>query len=203
MKQLLIILTLGFISLLQLPQHKKSKVSGQKNTKNVSSVLPAAGEKIQGNFIGDGRRGFATAVKVAQGQGNPVEDGTSDVYEIKFSDSRLKPISVGCCSVRLINEGDLNHDQSDEISVFQTPMNGCTYSMTTYSYKNGDWKKLVKTFLIPTNCESITDHDLQKRVFSENGAIYYYDSDPNKNGKLIKKKAAGIIIKSNNLKKLR
>lgn len=196
LKQLLIIFTLGILSILQLPQHQKNKTSKQKSAKNEFSVLPSVGEKIQGNFIGDGKSGFATAVKVVQGQGNPVEDGASDAYEIQFSDRRLKPIAVGCCSIRLINEGDLNNDQSDEISVFQAPMNGCTYSMTTYSYKNGQWKKLVETFLIPTNCESITDQNLQNRIFRDNGAIYYYDSDPNKNGKLIKRKAVARFRKN-------
>lgn len=189
MKQPVIILSLSMVFCLQLSLRGRNNIYRQKEIKKASPVLPAVGEKIQGSFIGNGSRSFATAVKIAQGQGNPVEGGTPDQYEIQFSDSRLKPVMVGCCNIRLINEGDLNDDHTDEISVFQAPMNGCTYSMTTYSYKNGGWKKLVETFLIPTGCESVTDQDLQKRVFCKDGIIYYYDSDPNQNGKLIKKKA--------------
>lgn len=189
MKQPVIILSLSMVFCLQLSLRGRNNIYRQKEIKKASPVLLAVGEKIQGSFIGDGSRSFATAVKVVQGQGNPVEGGTPDQYEIQFSDSRLKPVMDGCCNIRLINEGDLNDDHTDEISVFQAPMNGCTYSMTTYSYKNGGWKKLVETFLIPTGCESVTDQDLQKRVFRKDGIIYYYDSDPNQNGKLIKKKA--------------
>ncbi|MBC8988211.1 hypothetical protein H9X96_20855 [Pedobacter sp. N36a] len=189
MKQLLILLSWGVISFPQWLQSEKHNTSGQIKTSNESAVLHKMEERIQGDFIGNGRRGYAAAVKIAERQGNPVEGGTADQYEIRFSDSRIKSIMVGCCKVRLINEGDLNHDKADEISVFQAPMNGCTYSMTTYSYKNGSWNKVVATFLIPTGCEMIRDQDLQQRVFLEKGTIYYYVSDPNRSGKLIKKKA--------------
>lgn len=69
-------------------------------------------------------------------------------------------------------------------------MNGCTYSMTTYSFIGGAWKQIVETILIPTLCGDISDDNLQKRIFSQNNTIYYYETDVNdENGKLIKKKA--------------
>lgn len=92
--------------------------------------------------------------------------------------------------MRLINEGDLNNDGADELSVFQAPMNGCTYSMTAYSFKNGRWKQIIETFLIPTGCDEMNDLTLQNRIFKENNAIYYYNADLNdEKGKPIKKKA--------------
>ncbi|MBN9336985.1 MAG: hypothetical protein J0I88_03945 [Chryseobacterium sp.] len=159
--------------------------------KEKSVIEPSApsnfGEKIEGDFNGDGQTDFATVVKIKEGEGNPVEDGTSDEYEVRFSDKGIIPIKAGCCNIRLVNEGDLDNDGADEISLFQAPMNGCTYTMTTYSLKNATWEQIVEPFLIPTGCGDISDSDLQKRVFKENNQIYYYRTDPNdENGKLIK-----------------
>lgn len=151
-------------------------------------VLPKVGEKIEGDFNGDGKRDIAVVIKTKEGKGNPIEDGTPDEYAVRFSDKSFKSINAGCCSIRLINEGDLNNDGRDEISLFQAPMNGCTYSMVTYSFKDGAWQQIVGPFLIPTGCEDISDNDLQKRIVKENNKIYYYETDPNDDeGKLIKK----------------
>lgn len=146
-------------------------------------------EKIEGNFLIKGKKSTATVVKTKEAKGNPIEDGMPAEYEIRFSDKKLKPIKAGCCEITLINEGDLNQDGTDEISIFQAPMNACTYSMTTYSYINGNWKKIVDTFLIPTGCDIISKDDLQKMIFRENNNIYYLQKDmSDENGKLIKKK---------------
>lgn len=142
------------------------------------------GNKIQGNFLGNGKNITATAIKVKEGKGNPIENGTPDEYEIRFSDIKLKPIKAGCCEIILINEGDLNKDGTEEISIYQVPMNGCTYS-----FIKGNWKKLVDTFFIPTGCEGTSNTDLQKMIFRENKNIFYFQKDmSNANGKLIKKK---------------
>lgn len=170
-------------------QHKKSVDIKQEKAETKTSKLPAVGEKIQGDFNGDGQTDFATATKVKERQGNPIEGGTPAEYEIRFSDDNLKSIKAGCCDIRLINEGDLNNDGADDISVFQAPMNGCTYTMTSYSFTNRSWKPIVQPFLIPTGCDNLSDDDVQKRIFKEKNAIYYYYTDPNdENGKLIKKK---------------
>jgi len=148
------------------------------------------GEKIQGSFLGNGKKVTAFVIKTKEAKGNPIENGTSAEFEIRFSDAKLKPIKAGCCEIILINEGDLNDDGSDEISIYQAPMNGCTYTMTTYSFIKGNWIKIVQPFLIPTGCESISEKDLLNRVFKENKAIYFLEKDMStENGKLIKKKA--------------
>lgn len=158
-------------------------VCGQ--TSNNSKI----GEKIEGNFLGNGKNIMATAVKTKEAKGNPIEDGTPAEYEIRFSDKKLKPIKTGCCEIILINEGDLNRDGTGEISIYQAPMNGCTYAMETYSNINGNWKKIVDRFLIPTGCEEISKDDLQKIIFTESNHIFYLEKDMSEgNGKLIKKK---------------
>ena len=64
-------------------------------------------------------------------------------------------------------------------------MNGCTYTMATYSLINGSWKQIVAPFLIPTGCERLSDTALQARVFSSKGIVYYLGADANdESGKL-------------------
>ncbi|GGG60609.1 hypothetical protein [Epilithonimonas arachidiradicis] len=155
-----------------------------------SKVDYKIGKKIHGNFLGNGKKVTATAIKTKEANGNPVEDGTPAEFEIRFSDSQLKPIKVGCCETILINEGDLNNDGTDEISTYQAPMNGCTYTMTTYSFIKENWIKIVQPFLIPTGCENLTEKDLQNRVFKENKNVYFLANDmSNEKGKLIRRKA--------------
>lgn len=171
MKLILTLMTFGVFTFAQTSTEKK------------------IGVEIDGDFLGNGKKITATAIKTKEGKGNPIEDGTPAEYEIRFSDNKIKPIKAGCCEIILINEGDLNNDGKDDISVYQAPMNGCTYAMTTSSFTNGNWKKTVDTFLIPTGCKVIINADLQKMVFRENKQIYYLEKDmSDENGKLIKKK---------------
>ena len=175
MKQNKIILTTAFIAFL---------------TTFSMGQTPTVGTSVQADFDGDGKKEFAFAVKTKEGEGNPIDGGTADEYSVNFSTDKLKPILVGCCDTRLINEGDLNGDGRDEISVYQAPMNGNTYSIRTYSFVNGTWKVLIETFLIPTGGDFISDEDLQKKIFKEKGFVYYYDVDVNdENFKIIKTKA--------------
>jgi hypothetical protein len=149
--------------------------------------------EIKGDFDGDGIVDVAMTIKVKEGNGNPVDGGTPDVYEIHFNNKKIKSLKIGCCSCRLVNEGDLNNNGSDEISVFQEPLNGCTYSMTTYTFENGEWKVFIETFLVPTACNNLSDEDLQNRIFKEGNNIYFYETDvSSEDWDLIKKKARTI-----------
>lgn len=162
----------------------ESKTSQEKKTTKL-----LVGAKIEGDFDGDGKTEFATVTKTKQGEGNPIEDGTPDEYTISFSTTSLKAIPINCCEATLINEGDLNNDGKDDFSVFQAPMNGCTYAMTTYSLQNSDWKQIIETFLVPTGCDGFTAEDLQNRIFIENKTVYKLETDPNDESlKLIRKK---------------
>ena len=155
-----------------------------------SPATPDGGTGLRGDFDGDGQTEVATVVRTKVGQGNPVEDGTPDAYEVRFSNQR-KPIPLGCCGARLLNEGDLNDDHTDELSVYQAPMNGCVYSLETYGFARGRWRQVVHPFLIPTGCAELSESKLQQRVRKEGRSIYYYETDVNSKVGLLHKRKAG------------
>jgi hypothetical protein len=149
-----------------------------------SQKSASVGQKIVGDFNGDKKldTAFVTLNKHSK----------SKIYSVSFSDKTIPAISLGCCDIILINEGDLNNDKKTDLSVFQAPENGCVYMWTTYSLRDKKWKQMVGPFLISTDCENFLPKDLEKRVFKENGKVYYWDVDPNdENGKPIKKLVAG------------
>ncbi|KFF02407.1 hypothetical protein [Flavobacterium reichenbachii] len=199
----IIIIIPALCFLISCSQKSKTENSNSEILKNDSVTLKAktktplpekadrilVGAKIEGDFDGDGKNEFAIVTKTKTGEGNPVEDGTPDEYTISFSNTSLKPIVIGCCEAQLINEGDLNEDGKDEFSVFQAPMNGCTYSMTTYSLQNSNWKQVIEPFLISTGCDGFTYDELQNRIFIENKTVYKLETDPNDESlKLFRKK---------------
>jgi hypothetical protein len=141
--------------------------------------------EIEIDLLGNSTK--ASLKQIKEQVGNPVEDGTPAEYIIVFNESAIPPLNIGCCAAKLINEGDLNNDGNEELSVYQEPMNGCTYTLTTYTFKNGEWKQLIPPFLIPTACEEIPLDEIKKRIFQENNKIYIYKTDMNdENFKLIK-----------------
>jgi len=159
----------------------------EKEAENTAQKV-TVGTKIEGDFTGSNQPEHAEALKTKVAIGNPAEDGSPAEYTIVFGNKNLNPISAGCCEIQLVNEGDLNGDGADELSLFQAPANGCTFTMTTYTHKGGKWTKLFEPFGIPTACEEITQDDIQKRVFKEDGKMYIYETDVNdENFKLVKK----------------
>lgn len=149
------------------------------------------GERIGGNFDGKSPNGYAYIVKTKEGEGNPIDDdnATADEYTVLFSNKEIASLPIGCCDAILIFEGDLNEDGADEFSIFQAPMNGCTYYWQTFTYKNDKWEELFDGYLIPTGCENLpNEEELLNMVAKEGNAIYYYEQDPNE-GNLLKKKA--------------
>jgi hypothetical protein len=133
------------------------------------------GVNVKGDFKEKGQPVYAFSILTKQGKGVAVDGGIPDGFTIFFSDSTIKPLFVDCCEAYLINEGDLDDDGNDELSVFQDPENGCTHYMRTYSFKNGSWKIIVPLYLVPTACEPFDAAYLQKQVFKLKDGIYYYD----------------------------
>ncbi|MEL1244871.1 hypothetical protein AAEO56_11405 [Flavobacterium sp. DGU11] len=131
------------------------------------------------DFNGDGQPDDEITVPVVEGTGNPVEDGTPGKFTITFDNKTLPNLAVGCCNPMPVGEGDLNGDGAAELSVFQSPMNGCVYTMTTYTFRNGKWRQLFEPFLVPTGCDEIRMEDLEKLVYRKNGKVYIMETDVN------------------------
>jgi hypothetical protein len=145
------------------------------------------GKHVTGDFDGDGKIDTAIVKQTINAKTK------AKSWALFFSDKNIIGLQLGCCDVYLINEGDLNKDNTTEISVFQSPENGCTYTWTTYSYKAGQWTELIPTFLVPTYCDPFNAKELEKKVFIENGKVYYWDIDVNDvKNKPIKKQ---VVIK--------
>jgi len=172
-----------------------SIVNGNTQVKN------KVGDKIYGDFNGDGKFEYAYRKLVKKGYGNPVENGIPAEYELHFSDEKIKPIKDNLYYFILINEGDLNNDGSDEISVRQDPMNGCTGLVKVFTIKDGESSYLFKPFWFYRGvCDNDISIDPEDLVENDNGTIYYYeynvdaDLEPN-NGYSINSKESKIYGK--------
>lgn len=150
--------------------------------------LSSVGSSIYGDFNGDGIKEYAFAVQTQKGIGNAIENGVPGTYSVYFSTENILEISAGCCEITLINEGDLNGDGADDISLYQAPLNGNTYTMSTYSFQDSIWTTLIQPFSIPTTGTVLTPTELQGRVFKEDGILYYLDTAVNdENFRLIRR----------------
>ncbi len=154
---------------------------------NAQIINQNIGEKIKGHFTNKKVHESLFIKQTKKGHGNPVEDGVPDEYTLLSDSKTIKALKIGCCEATLINEGDLNGDGLDEISVVQAPMNGCTYTFSTFTNVNGTWKKLFAPFLFSNGCEPINNKDLLNKVFVEKGIIYSLQIDPNDENMKLKK----------------
>lgn len=145
------------------------------------------GSKIYGDFNGDGKHEYAFRILVKKGYGNPVDDGMPDEYEIKFSDASIKSLNVNCCWFTLVNEGDLNNDGADNITIVQDPENGCLGLVSTYTFKNNIGARLFDPFFVFI-CDGIDESTVRNLVTKEDNVIYVLEIDPN-GGMPIKTKA--------------
>ena len=143
---------------------------------NAQATKNKVGDKIYGDFNGDGRFEYAFRVLTKKGNGNPNEDGTSDIYEIHFSDKNIKPIKDDFNWFWLINEGDLNNDGSDEISAREDPTNGCIGIVKTFTIKNGKDYYLFEPFSFYSGtCDNKMSINPQDLVENDNGIVYYFE----------------------------
>lgn len=147
-----------------------------------SEASPEFSESVDVNlwdFNGDGKPDDEITVPVVEGSGNPVEDGTPGKFTITFDNKTLPDLAVGCCNPMPVGEGDLNGDGAAELSVFQAPMNGCVYTMATYTFRDGRWQQLFEPFIVPTGCDEISAEELQNLVHKEGNKVYIMVTDVN------------------------
>ncbi|HEY8917342.1 MAG TPA: hypothetical protein VIM87_12910 [Chitinophaga sp.] len=142
-----------------------------------------------GDFNGD--QIMDTAYGVLFKDNSDEEDGQNE-YIVRFSSDSITPLYASYGGMRLINEGDLNKDGRDDLSLFQEPHHGCTYHMSTWTYTNNKWKEIAAPWLVLTACEPVSDEDLQKKIVVENDTVYYYEADVSDDTFRIQKKVMAL-----------
>jgi hypothetical protein len=139
--------------------------------------------RVEGYFNADTSRDIGYGVFFGRIQnenrsGEDTELVAETQYIVRFQDSRIKPMPVVTGRhIRLVNEGDLNTDGQDEISIFVQSMRSCMYTASTWSYQAGRWIRITDYWTIPTVCDYVSDEDLQDRIVMEDGELYYYETD--------------------------
>lgn len=151
-----------------------------------TNISNSVGDSIIGDFDGDGRSETATLQIDKEGK----FEESAWTLAVHFSNKSIPPIIFECDREysTLINEGKLGKGGEDKISIYSPPLGGCTFNMTTYMFDGKKWQIVVQPFLVSTACDEMSEEDLQKIVFDENGAIYYYQTD-SETMKLIRIKA--------------
>ncbi|MGL4583429.1 MAG: hypothetical protein ACRCVU_10660 [Flavobacterium sp.] len=174
-----------------MPKEEVDVTYSGTDTNKEASINSNIGERIYGDFNGDGKYEYAYRKLVKEGSGGSrVDGGVPEEYEIQFSDSTIQPIPVGCCWFTLINKGDLDNDGADEIIIVQDPHNGCHGRVQTYTIKNNKSSYLFEPFYLFI-CDGVSDEDMLGLIVKENYTVYYYEVDLNTQ-KRIKKKAVFI-----------
>lgn len=142
--------------------------------------LVLLGEKVQGDFNGDCKFESIEIKLVKESKGTPITDSDYEPneYDLIISDQNIskKGISLGDFP-KFINEGDLNCDGNDELSVVTYSWNGTLVYMSVMSFGGNSWKVLVSPQIEPGVGTDITLEELQKRVFLKEGKIHYINSD--------------------------
>ncbi len=140
------------------------------------------GDSIYGDFNGDKKFEYAYRKLIKKGVGNPLEDGTPDVYEVCFSDVTIKSIKDDFYWFILINEGDLDNDGSDELSVREDPMNGCLGLVKTFTIKKEETYYLIEPFsFYRGTCDNEISINPEDLVEKTSNAVYYYEYVTNNN----------------------
>lgn len=130
------------------------------------------GKQIQGDFNGDSK--LETAYL------NSEFDKTMNLteYTIIFSDSSIQYMKVAKTSsgkVQLINEGDLNDDKADDISISYEQNKTIPIShMETRSFKNSGWNTIIEYFTMYVGFDTLSHSKLQSVVSKKNDSIIYY-----------------------------
>ena len=157
--------------------------------------------RIEGHFDADTSRDIGYGVFFGRiDSEKPTEEGvevTSETqYIVRFRDNKIKPMPVVTGRhIRLVNEGDLDGDGDDDISIFVQSMHACMYTASTWSYIAGRWTRITDYWTIPTACDYLSDEDLENRIVMEDGVLYYYETDITDKDLPLVKKELTLLIK--------
>lgn len=119
--------------------------------------LVVMGDKINGDFNGDGNKELASLLEVENG-----------IYEIQFSDKNIPPIQINVevWHPYLIYQGDLSGDDVDDI-VLQTQTEN--RKIKFYSFSKNKWTELSPKFYVAfEKTISVNNHEFRVTVEKSN-----------------------------------
>lgn len=132
------------------------------------------GEKIEGDFNGDGKTEIAKLTNVSA---KKLDDVILLKYSVNFSDSAIKPLVLEnvCRKLKLINEGDLNDDNADDISISHeiAPSDPIAH-LETRSLSNDKWNYIIQDITIHFGFDTLNSKELQDIVKRNGKYIEYY-----------------------------
>jgi len=132
------------------------------------------GLEVKGDFNGDKKAETATSGPIRQFHRDRNVDGVG--WMVKFDDTSVPELTLGCCLSYMVNEGDLNKDGADELSIFANSgnENDCNYYFSTYTLSKTGWKKIIGPFVVAKACEGFQQSMLLSKVtMDEKGAVFY------------------------------
>jgi|GEM_PF-3113471 len=112
---------------------------------------------------------------------NEFEDGKTYTFTISFNDKSIPELKFECYRdyIVLINEGDLDNNGIDEISIWSPPLHGCSYMLWTYIYNGGDnWEDYCQSRLYATACNPFDALFLNNLIWKQDGKVYRKIIDP-------------------------
>lgn len=139
------------------------------------------GDGLTGDFDGDGNNETAQLRLIKEGKFD--EGGWK--FSIDFSNTKIPSITFDGDQdyASLINEGKLDNDAGDELSVLTPPNHGTMNFIRTYTLKNNSWKEFMEPIMYQSTYyddpESAEKDDKtptpEEAIFKEKGTVYYYD----------------------------
>ncbi len=130
----------------------ENKNAPRENTADPGPAIPADGLSVTGDFNADGR------MDTLYEDFEVVEDSTGvgrcALASIHEELPALKPADGRCTGLQYLhNEGDLNEDGADELSLVRNWHTSFTRSVEIYSVQNGRWQELDHFTILVTALE--------------------------------------------------
>jgi len=135
------------------------------------------GTQIEGDFNGDGKIEIAVLKYL---DANKYSNSLLFKYSVNFTDINIQPILIETTyrKLQLINEGDLNGDNADDISISYEIHPTVPFStMETRSFSNNRWNFIIDHITIHLGFETLSLEQLQDVVTKKEKSIIYYTYD--------------------------
>ena len=188
----------SYLTFKRLENAWKISVEGDKVTDNNIAVMKSTptvqsipADAIKGDFDGDGKLEYAWLDAPKQDTTKMMGCiGECNCY-IRFSNPKMPPIKIeSCIGGKPKNEGDLDGDGGDEISIVPEWYTSCWQRFIVYSFKNGKWIEPIPSFSIHCN--------------QQKQGITFIEKDPHKKGYVITRESfftgKDIIVKTKSVK---